>query len=58
MIAGYQQFMDNDTFGLSNTSKKKRAMITHFENERKRQQTKKSLQKRSSKRPTHSERVS
>ncbi|WP_208433139.1 hypothetical protein [Bartonella taylorii] len=46
MIAGYQQFMDNDTFGLSNTSKKERAMIAHFENERKRQQTKKALQKR------------
>ncbi|EJF79762.1 hypothetical protein MCO_00924 [Bartonella sp. DB5-6] len=48
MIAGYQKFMDNDTFGLSNTSKKERAMIAHFENERKRQQTKKALQKRPS----------
>ncbi|VEJ46030.1 hypothetical protein [Bartonella vinsonii] len=54
MIAGYQKFMDNDTFGVSNTTRKERAMIAHFENERKRQQTKKSLQKRSSKRPTHS----
>ncbi|GAA5109306.1 hypothetical protein [Bartonella jaculi] len=48
MIAGYQQFMDNDTFGVSNATKKERALITHFENDRKRQQMKKALQKRPS----------
>ncbi|WP_409361866.1 hypothetical protein ACRPOS_002710 [Bartonella heixiaziensis] len=48
MIAGYQQFMDNDTFGVTNATKKERALITHFENDRKRQQMKKALQKRPS----------
>ncbi|WP_208441919.1 hypothetical protein [Bartonella raoultii] len=45
MIAGYQQFMDNDTFGVSNATKKERVLLTHFENERRQQQTKKVLQK-------------
>ncbi|GAA5103200.1 hypothetical protein [Bartonella acomydis] len=34
MIAGYQQFMDNDTFGVSNATKKERALLTHFENKK------------------------
>lgn len=48
MIAGYQQFMDNDRFGVSNATKKERALLTHFENERKYQKTKKVVQKQSS----------
>ncbi|GAA4661028.1 hypothetical protein [Bartonella pachyuromydis] len=48
MIAGYQQFMDNDRFGVSNATKQERALLTHFENERKHQKTKKIIQKQSS----------
>ncbi len=48
MIAGYQQFMDNNTFGVTNATKQERALLTHFENEKRRQQTKKVLQKRPS----------
>ncbi|WP_273791330.1 MULTISPECIES: hypothetical protein [unclassified Bartonella] len=53
MLAGYQQFMDNDTFGVTNKTKQERALLTHFEDERKRQQKQKALQKRSPKRPPH-----
>ncbi len=53
MIAGYQQFMDNDSFGVTNKTKQERALLTHFEDERKRQQKQKALQKRSPKRPPH-----
>ncbi|WP_019223693.1 hypothetical protein [Bartonella rattaustraliani] len=48
MISGYQQFMDNDTFGVTNKTKQERALRTHFENERKREQNQKALQKRPS----------
>ncbi|WP_019221955.1 hypothetical protein [Bartonella senegalensis] len=48
MIAGYQQFMDNETFGVTNATKQERALLTHFENERRYKPTKKALQKRSS----------
>ncbi|CAK01428.1 hypothetical protein BT_1039 [Bartonella tribocorum CIP 105476] len=53
MVAGYQQFMDNDTFGVTNKTKKERALLAHFEDERKHQQKTKALQKRPLKRPTH-----
>lgn len=45
MVAGYQQFMDNDTFGVTNKTKKERALLAHFENERKRQQKTKARMK-------------
>ncbi|WP_375693823.1 hypothetical protein [Bartonella sp. AP32XZML] len=45
--------MDNDTFGVTNKTKQERALLTHFEDERKRQQKQKALQKRSPKRPPH-----
>ncbi|WP_019218534.1 hypothetical protein [Bartonella florencae] len=48
MVAGYQQFMDNDTFGVTNKTKKERALLAHFENERRHQKTKKTLQKQTS----------
>ncbi|WP_273760332.1 hypothetical protein [Bartonella sp. ML70XJBT.G] len=48
MIAGYQQFMDNESFGMSNATKKERALLTHFENEKRYQKAKKALQKQSS----------
>ncbi|WP_246257261.1 hypothetical protein [Bartonella gabonensis] len=35
MVAGYQQFMDNDTFGVTNKTKKERALLAHFEDEKK-----------------------
>ncbi|WP_144754700.1 hypothetical protein [Bartonella saheliensis] len=45
MVAGYEQFMDNDTFGMTNKTKKERALLTHFENERKHQQKTKARMK-------------
>ncbi len=36
MIAGYQQFMDNDTFGVSNSTRQKRELMRHIEMNRKR----------------------
>ncbi|WP_343070152.1 hypothetical protein [Bartonella phoceensis] len=45
MMVGYHQFMDNDTFGVSNTTKQECALLAHFDNERERPQTKKVLQK-------------
>ncbi|WP_273720371.1 MULTISPECIES: hypothetical protein [unclassified Bartonella] len=48
MIAGYQQFMDNDNFGVSNATKKERALLMHFENEKRHQKARKVLQKQSS----------
>ncbi|WP_375611009.1 MULTISPECIES: hypothetical protein [unclassified Bartonella] len=53
MIAGYEQFMDNDTFGVTNKTQQERALLTHFEDERNRQQKQKALQKRPSKRAPH-----
>lgn len=45
MIAGYQQVMDNDTFGVTNSTKQERDLMLQLENDKKRQQIKKALKK-------------
>ncbi|MDN0003297.1 hypothetical protein QVL67_07560 [Bartonella henselae] len=45
MVAGYQQFMENDSFGVSNSTKHERELMLRIEKEKKRQKTKKSLQR-------------
>ncbi|WP_375629531.1 hypothetical protein [Bartonella sp. TT67HLJMS] len=36
MVAGYQQVMDNDTFGVTNSTKQERDLMLRFENDKKR----------------------
>ncbi|CAK01807.1 hypothetical protein [Bartonella tribocorum] len=45
MVAGYQQVMDNDTFGVTNSTKQERDLMLRLENDRKRQKIKKALKK-------------
>ncbi|WP_375674664.1 hypothetical protein [Bartonella sp. CL100XZDX] len=45
MVAGYQQVMDNDTFGVTNSTKQERDLMLRFENDKKRQKIKKALHK-------------
>ncbi|WP_142416720.1 hypothetical protein [Bartonella massiliensis] len=45
MIAGYQQVMDNDTFGVTNSTKQERDLMLRLENDKKRQKIKKALKK-------------
>ncbi|PIT69344.1 hypothetical protein [Bartonella tribocorum] len=45
MVAGYQQVMDNDTFGVTNATKQERDLLLRLENDKKRQKIKKVLKK-------------
>ncbi|PIT68206.1 hypothetical protein [Bartonella tribocorum] len=45
MVAGYQQVMDNDTFGVTNSTKQERDLMLRLENDKKRQKIKKALKK-------------
>ncbi len=45
MIAGYQQVMDNDTFGVTNSTKQEQDLMLRLENDKKKQQIKKTLKK-------------
>ncbi|QEE08789.1 phage protein [Bartonella kosoyi] len=45
MIAGYQQIMDNDTFGVTNSTKQEQDLMLRLENDKKRQKIKKALKK-------------
>ncbi|EJF79750.1 hypothetical protein [Bartonella doshiae] len=45
MIAGYQQFMDNDNFGVTNATKQERVLLKRFENAKPGQKRTKALQK-------------
>ncbi|UNE54784.1 hypothetical protein [Bartonella machadoae] len=45
MIAGYQQFFDNDTFGVTNATEQERALMKKLENEKRSKQTKHPLKR-------------
>ncbi|WP_039760412.1 hypothetical protein [Bartonella queenslandensis] len=45
MIAGYQQVVDNDTFGVTNSTKQERDLMLRLENDKKRRKIKKALKK-------------
>ncbi len=35
MVAGYQQVMDNDTFGVTNSTKQKQDLMLRLQNDKK-----------------------
>ncbi len=41
MVVGYQQVMDNDTFGVTNSIKQERDLMLHLENDKKFQKIRK-----------------
>ncbi|EJF84638.1 hypothetical protein MCU_00216 [Bartonella elizabethae Re6043vi] len=45
MIAGYQQTMENDIFGVTNSTKQEQDLMLRIENDKKRQKIKKALKK-------------